>query len=209
MIIANDDVVSKNQFKFNYPIGKGGFGKVWKVFDKKAKKFFALKEIKKVKVIDKHSERSIKYEREILSRLYHPFIVNMKYSFQDADNLYFVLDYLEGGDLRYHISKQGKFSEDQTKFFIACTIIGLEYIHSKGVVHRDIKPENLVLDDKGYLRVTDFGISKAFSRGMVRETSGTPGYMAPEVMQGTFQTACIDYFSLGIIAYELMLGKVH
>lgn len=163
--------------------------------------------MQKVKVIDKKSEQSIKYERELLSRLHHPFIVNMHYAFQDYDNLYLVLDLLLGGDLRYHVSRVRKFSEEQTRFFIACLILAIEYIHSKRVIHRDIKPENLVFDDKGYVHVTDFGIAKVFSSKNSNETSGTPGYMAPEVMRGQNHTHIVDYFAIGVIGYEFMLGR--
>jgi serine/threonine kinase 32 len=95
-------------------IGKGGFGKVWKVVNKKNNTLYALKEMQKVKVIDKKSENSIKYERELLSRLHHPFIVNMYYAFQDANHLYIVMDLLTGGDLRYHISRYRRFSDELT-----------------------------------------------------------------------------------------------
>ncbi len=97
-----------------YVVGKGGFGKVWKVQLKKNKKQFALKEMSKAKIIDKKSEKSIKYERELLSRLKHPFIVNMQFAFQDFENLYLVMDLLTGGDLRYHVSRFRKFSEEQS-----------------------------------------------------------------------------------------------
>ena len=107
-------IVSRNRFLFQYIIGKGGFGKVWKVLDKKNQIVYALKEMKKVKVIDKHSVKSVKWEKEILSRIKHPFIVNMYYSFQDYENLYLVMDFLRGGDLRYHISRQKKFTEEQS-----------------------------------------------------------------------------------------------
>ena len=89
------------------------------------------------------------------------------------------MDYLDGGDLRYHIGKKGKFSEAETKFFIANLIIGLEYMHNNNVIHRDIKPENLVLDKDGYLRITDMGISRQYREDNHQDTSGTPGYMAP------------------------------
>ena len=112
--IKKKNIVTRNNFEFQYIIGKGGFGKVWKVLDKKHQRPYALKEMKKVKVIDKRREKSIKYERELLSRLKHPFIVNMYYSFQDYENLYLVMDYLTGGDLRYHISRHKRFSEIQT-----------------------------------------------------------------------------------------------
>ena len=163
--------------------------------------------MQKVKVIDKKSENSIKYERALLSQLNYPFIVNMHYAFQDYDHLYLVLDLLTGGDLRYHVSRHRKFSEKQTQFFIACLIQALEYIHSKRVIHRDIKPENLVFDDKGYVHVTDFGIAKRFSNKNNHETSGTPGYMAPEVMRAQNHTYLVDYFAVGVMGYEFMLGK--
>ena len=92
------------------------------------------------------------------------------------------MDLLTGGDLRYHIARQRKFSEEETKFFIACLLQALEVVHGCGIIHRDIKPENLVFDSDGYLRLTDFGIARYWSPDNAQETSGTPGYMAPEVM---------------------------
>ena len=190
-------------------IGRGGFGKVWKILDKKYKKFYALKEISKVKVIDKNSINAIKYERELLSKLNHSLIINMHYAFQDYDNLYLVLDLLTGGDLRYQISRHPRqyFSEVQTKFLISCLIEGLFYIHSQNIIHRDIKPENLVFDQNGYLHITDFGIAKFYSKNNSHETSGTPGYMAPEVMQGLSHTFSVDFYAIGVITYELMMGR--
>ena len=92
-------------------------------------------------------------------------------------------------------------------FFLACIIVGLEYIHSQKIIHRDIKPENLVLDENGYVRITDFGIAKSYSNNNAKETSGTPGYMAPEVMKGQNHSYAVDFFALGIMGYEFMLGK--
>ena len=161
----------------------------------------------KLKIIDKKSIKSIKYERELLSHLKNPFIINMYYAFQDYDNLYLVMDLLSGGDLRYHICRHRKFSEDETKFIICNIILGLEYIHNMRIIHRDIKPENLVMDEFGYIRITDFGISKIFSNKNNYETSGTPGYMSPEVMQGHNHNKAVDYFALGVIGYECMMGK--
>ena len=190
-----------------YVIGKGGFGRVWKIQSKKTKQIFALKEMSKLKIIDKKSEKSINSEREFLSKLNHPFIVNMHYAFQDRDNLYLVMDMLSGGDLRYHVSRYRKFSEEQTRFFIANMVYALQYIHEHNVIHRDLKPENLVLDEKGYVRITDFGIAKENMPDNSSETSGTPGYMAPEVMKGKNHSFPVDYFAIGVIGYEFMLGK--
>jgi serine/threonine protein kinase len=160
----------------------------------------------KLKIIDKKSEKSINSEREFLSKLNHSFIVNMHYAFQDRDNLYLVMDLLNGGDLRFHISRYRKFSEEQTRFFLANIIYAIDYIHSNNVIHRDIKPENLVLDDKGYVRITDFGIAKENMPDNSSETSGTPGYMAPEVMKGRNHSFPVDFFAIGVIGYEFMIG---
>ena len=199
--------LNRNNFKFLYVIGKGGFGRVWKIECKKTKQIYALKEMSKLKIIDKKSEKSINSEREFLSKLNHPFIVNMHYAFQDKENLYLVMDMLSGGDLRYHVSRYRRFSEEQTRFFIANMVYALQYIHEHNVIHRDLKPENLVLDEKGYVRITDFGIAKENMPDNSSETSGTPGYMAPEVMKAKNHSFPVDYFAIGVIGYEFMLGK--
>jgi serine/threonine protein kinase len=103
-----------NSFEFKYIIGRGGFGKVWKVVHKKTGVLYALKQMSKAKIIEKKSERAIKYERDLLVKIHHPFIVNMHYAFQDYQNIYIVLDLLTGGDLRYHLSQNKKFTEEQT-----------------------------------------------------------------------------------------------
>lgn len=131
----------------------------------------------------------------------------MHYAFQNWDNLYLIMDLLTGGDLRYHLCRKRYFPEDETKFFIACIVQGLEYIHNKGIIHRDIKPENLVFDYEGYLRVTDFGISWVWRPDNRNDTSGTPGYMAPEVMMRHPHGTAADYFAVGVIAYECMMGR--
>ena len=192
-------IVNRNNFEFLYIIGRGGFGKVWKVRLKNTNEFFALKEMFKVKVIDRRSEFSIMSERNLLSKLKHPFIVNMYFAFQDFSKLYLVLDLLTGGDLRYHIAKIKTFTEPQTKFIIANLILSLEYIHSQKIIHRDIKPENLVLDSKGYVRLTDFGVAKINEADNSSETSGTPGYMAPEVILIQNHSYPSDFFALGVI----------
>ena len=203
----NKSILNRNMFEFNYIIGKGGFGKVWRVRYKKTNEIFALKEMNKKKIIDKKCEKSINNERIFLSKLNHPFLVNMHFAFQDNDNLYLVIDILNGGDLRYHCSRYKQFSEEQTRFFIACLVHALSYIHKNNVIHRDIKPENLVLDDKGYVHITDFGIAKDNFEDNRKENSGTPGYMAPEVMKGFGHSFSVDYFAIGVIGYEFMNGR--
>lgn len=117
------------------------------------------------------------------------------------------MDFLSGGDLRYHICRYRKFDEETTRFFVACLIAGLEYVHDKNIIHRDIKPENLVIENDGYLRITDFGIARVWREDNAQDTSGTPGYMAPEVMCRQNHSFLVDYFAVGVIAYECMFGR--
>lgn len=165
-----------------------------------------MKEMSKARVLAKKSVTSVNNERQLLSLLKHLFIVNIHYAFQDLENLYLVLDLKSGGDLRYHMSTSAGFNEASTQFIIACVFVGLEHLHEKGVIHRDVKPENLVLDERGYVHLTDFGIARRLVTENSNDTSGTPGYMAPEVMCKQNHGVAVDYFALGIIAYECMKG---
>lgn len=131
----------------------------------------------------------------------------MHFSFQDYTSLYLVLDYLEGGNLRNHLIQKGKFTEEEIKFVLGCIIVALKYISSNGIVHRDIKPENLVFDSKGYLRLSDFGLAKMVNTSNCSVTSGTPGYIAPEVVNGRTSSFSSDFYSVGVIGYELLTGK--
>ena len=199
--------INKSSFSYQYAIGRGGFGKVWKVEMKRTKELLAMKEMQKLRVINKRSVHSVMNERKILEMLKNSFIVNMHFAFQDRENLYLVLDLKNGGDLMYHISRTKKFSEIQVRFFIACITNGLNYIHNNGILHRDIKPENLVFDEKGYLHITDFGIARIWTPENSKDTSGTPGYMAPEVIFRQNHDIAADYFAVGVILYELMIGR--
>ena len=166
-----------------------------------------MKEMSKARILCKRSVDSVMSEKRLLEKLQHPFIVNINYAFQDRDNLYLVSDLLTGGDLRYHLGKQKRFTEAQSKFMIACMVLGLDYMHTQGVIHRDIKPENIVMEENGYVRITDMGIAKILREDNNKDTSGTPGYMAPEVMCRQNHSYAVDYFALGVMLYEFMMGK--
>ena len=167
-----------------------------------------MKEISKVKVYIKKSIKSIIMERHILKHLHHNFITNLYFSFQDKDNLYLILDYYSGGDLRFYLNKNVQFTEEQIKFLISNIILSLRYLHKNNILHRDIKPENLVFDDKGYLNLADFGISKKIKKNKpIKDRSGTPSYLSPEIILKKNQTFVCDYFALGIILYELIFLK--
>ena len=165
-----------------------------------------MKIMSKVKIIRKNSIKNILNEKRLLAKLNNPFIVNMVVSFQDKDNLYLIMDLLLGGDLRYHINRRKKYNEKELKFILSCTILGLDYLHKNNILHKDIKPENLVFDCKGYLHITDLGISKIYHEDNAKENSGTPGYMAPEVLFNKNHGFSVDFFALGVIGYELIMG---
>jgi len=202
--IIPEQGISLKHFELEYIIGKGALGKVWRVKGKRNNETFAMKIMQKHTVIMKRSIQSILNERMLLRSIKHPFIVNMQFCFQDRRSLYLIMDFMGGGDLRKHIKEFRTFTEAQTKFFVACIFTGVEYLHVNRIVHRDLKPENIVFDQRGYLRITDFGIAKKIDwKG---DTSGTPGYMAPEVMCGKPHSYAADYYALGILTFELMMG---
>ena len=181
---------------------------MWKVKNKGTKIIYAMKEVSKVKAYKKNSLTFVSEERKILMNLDFPFLANLRFSFQDNENLYLILDYFEGGDLRYYLNKKKKFSEIQIKFIIANILITLKYLHSKNIIHRDLKPENLVFDKNGYVYLLDFGVAKKITKGkFIVDSSGTPGYCSPEILLNKNQNFCVDFYSLGVITFELIYGK--
>ena len=168
-----------------------------------------MKEMNKAKICLKKSINSVANERKFLANFNYNLLCNMYYAFQDDETLYIIMDYLSGGDLRYHICRRNYFTEEETKFIAACITLSLNYIHERNVIHRDLKPENLVFGGDGYLHLTDFGIAMGYKRGEsgVVSASGTPGYMAPEAIINKPHDFAVDYFALGVIVYELMMGE--
>ena len=147
-------------------------------------------------------------ERELLSTLMHPFICNLKYAFQDESNLYMATDYIKGGDLSYWLyTKKQKFKESQSQFIIANIIIALEFLHGNGIIHRDVKAENIVFDENGWCSLIDFGLARPWVEQNAQDTSGSPGYCAPEIMYRCNHSFTSDIFGLGVIAHEIMLHK--
>ena len=153
--IQNSGKITKSNFKYLEIIGRGGFSQVWKVLYLKYNKIYAMKKMYKIEIIDKKCEKDILIELSLLSRIHHPFIVNIHFAFQDSDYLYLICDYFPNGDLRYQLIHNKLYSERQVKFIIANILLSLEYIHINNIIHRDIKPENILIDEKGYLAITD------------------------------------------------------
>ena len=167
-----------------------------------------MKELSKVKGYLKDTFSSALFERYILSKLNHPLIVHLYYSFQDYENLYLVIDYFPGGDLNHYLHKDINFSEAQIKFFVANIILSLNYIHKMNIIHRDLKPANLAFDSRGYLHLIDFGIAKKIKKGKnILDKTGTLGYFGPEIFLKKPQNFSSDFFSLGVICYKLIFHR--
>jgi serine/threonine protein kinase len=197
--------IGRSDFEYIAAIGQGALGTVWEVVHKPTKRVFAMKEFIKAEILNTEASQSIENERKILSRLNHPFIVNIKFAFQDTKKLYLGLDIKKGGDLRFHILNH-KFNEIEMKFIIACVLEGLEYLHSQNIIHKDIKPENILLNNEGYAFITDFGTANYMIQENFNKTAGTPGYMAPETICRQNHSFVSDFFSVGVILYEAILG---
>lgn len=190
-------------------IGRGSFGKVFKVQKKGETGVYAMKVLNKLDVAERNEVTHAKAENSILRKLNCPFLVKMHYAFQTPDKLFFVMDYVNGGELFFHLQKEGKFSKTRVRFYVAEIVLGLEYLHNMGIIYRDLKPENLLLSADGHIIMTDFGISKeGLSCGDDRTSTfcGTPEYLAPEVLKQEQYNKAVDWWSLGTLMYEMLSG---
>jgi len=201
------DQVNLNHFRLLRVVGKGAFGKVRIVERKDTGLTFALKYIRKDEVVRSESVRNIIRERRMLEHLNHPFLCNLRYSFQDIEYLYIVVDLMNGGDLRFHISRK-TFTEDAVQFWIAELGCAVRYIHQQGIVHRDIKPDNVLLDSDGHVHLADFNVASDFTpHKPLTSKSGTLAYLAPEVYEGKGYSCEVDWWSLGVLFNECIYNK--
>ena len=198
--------ISRMEFDFIETIGKGALGRVSRVIHKSSCRQFAIKEYIKEDIPSSEALHSILNERSLLSIMESPFIVNMNFAFQDKRRLYLGLDLKLGGDLRFHMLKK-KFPETEMKFIMGCLVHALEYVHSLHIIHKDLKPENVLFDSNGYAFLTDFGTAEILKPDNCTYTSGTPGYMAPEVICRQNHGLVSDFFALGVILYENIAGS--
>jgi len=166
-----------------------------------------MKVLKKEEISEKEQEVHTKAEREILEKISNPFIVKMHYAFQTPDKLYFVLDFVNGGELFSHLRREKKFPEPRARFYAAEIVLALECLHDNDIIYRDLKPENILLDNAGHVKITDFGLSKKGSRRKAFTFCGTPEYLAPEVIKGEGHDKAVDWWSLGTLLYEMLAGS--
>lgn len=193
-------------------LGKGTFGRVYQVRNQDNGRIYAMKILSKKLIVKKKEIAHTIGERNILVRTSaaaSPFIVGLKFSFQTPTDLYLVTDYMSGGELFWHLQKEGRFGEDRAKFYIAELVLALEHLHDNDIVYRDLKPENILLDANGHIALCDFGLSKANlnNDGTTNTFCGTTEYLAPEVLlDETGYTKMVDFWSLGVLIFEMCCG---
>jgi serine/threonine protein kinase len=201
--------VSMANFKILSVLGRGYYGKVMLCQEQETKNYFAIKSVRKSRLLEANKVHTIISERNILTKLDHPFIVSLKFAFQTPSKFYFVLDYAPGGELFYHLQRRGIFPIDQVRLYAAEIALALHHLHQSGIIYRDLKPENILLDRDGHIKLTDFGLSKDLTVG-ASETStfcGTTEYLAPEIIKHQPYGSAVDWWMLGILVFELLFGS--
>lgn len=189
-------------------IGKGSFGKVMQVMKKDTQRIYALKTIRKQHIISRSEVAHTLAERSVLAQINNPFIVPLKFSFQSPDKLYFVLAFVNGGELFHHLQKEQRFDINRSRFYAAELLCALECLHGFGVIYRDLKPENILVDYVGHIALCDFGLCKLDMKDEDKTNTfcGTPEYLAPELLHGQGYTKAVDWWTLGVLLYEMLTG---
>merc|ERR1712228_1164808 len=200
----NDDNICKlKDFKIVGILGRGAFGTVKLVTDPASSKSYALKAIRKNQVVEMGQQSHILNEKKVMSLLDNPFLVNMLATYKDEYRVYFLLDACLGGELFTILRKMRSFDEPTARFYASCVIEAFDYMHRIDCIYRDLKPENLVLTNQGYLKVTDFGFAKIVPNKTFT-LCGTPDYLAPEIVTGQGHGKGVDWWTLGILIYEML-----
>ncbi|XP_057387565.1 serine/threonine-protein kinase 32C isoform X2 [Balaenoptera acutorostrata] len=211
-VFDDKEDVNLDHFQILRAIGKGSFGKVCIVQKRDTEKMYAMKYMNKQQCIERDEVRNVFRELEILQEIEHIFLVNLWYSFQDEEDMFMVVDLLPGGDLRYHLQQNVQFSEDTVRLYVCEMALALDYLRSQHIIHRDVKPDNILLDERGHAHLTDFNIATIIKDGeRATALAGTKPYMAPEIFQsfvsgGTGYSFEVDWWSVGVMAYELLRG---
>uniref|UniRef100_A0A8C2GI17 Ribosomal protein S6 kinase n=1 Tax=Cyprinus carpio TaxID=7962 RepID=A0A8C2GI17_CYPCA len=212
LVKEGSEKADTRQFELCKVLGQGSFGKVFlvrKITGPDAGQLYAMKVLKKATLKVRDRVRT-KMERDILVEVNHPFIVKLHYAFQTEGKLYLILDFLRGGDLFTRLSKEVMFTEEDVKFYLAELALALDHLHGLGIIYRDLKPENILLDNDGHIKLTDFGLSKesADHENKAYSFCGTVEYMAPEVVNRRGHTHSADWWSYGVLMFEMLTGTL-
>ena len=200
--------LSINDFTLLKVIGVGSYGKVTLVKKNDTEELFAMKALRKEHLIKRNQVEHTKTERRVLEVVDSPFIVKLRYAFQNPKKLYFLLDYCPGGELFFHLQKAGRFDEERGRFYAAQIVLALQELHRHDIIYRDLKPENVLIDLDGYIHITDFGLSKdnVKDNSSAHSFCGTPEYLAPEILKKLGHGKAVDWWSLGAIIFEMLTG---
>ncbi|KAF2465758.1 Pkinase-domain-containing protein [Lindgomyces ingoldianus] len=194
-----------SDFTIQRTLGTGSFGRVHLVQSKHNQRFYAVKVLKKAQVVKMKQVEHTNDERRMLQQVKHPFLITLWGTFQDSKNLYMVMDFVEGGELFSLLRKSQRFPNPVAKFYAAEVTLALDYLHQQNIIYRDLKPENLLLDRHGHLKITDFGFAKEVP-DITWTLCGTPDYLAPEVVASKGYNKSVDWWSLGILIFEMLCG---
>ncbi|KAF2275607.1 serine/threonine-protein kinase YPK2/YKR2 [Westerdykella ornata] len=203
-----NDRLTIDDFELLKVVGKGSFGKVMQVMKKDTRRIYALKTIRKAHIISRSEVAHTLAERSVLAQINNPFIVPLKFSFQSPEKLYLVLAFVNGGELFHHLQKEQRFDINRARFYTAELLCALECLHGFNVIYRDLKPENILLDYTGHIALCDFGLCKLDMKDEDRTNTfcGTPEYLAPELLTGGGYTKAVDWWTLGVLLYEMLTG---
>ena len=203
-----EEKLNPDSFKPVELIGKGSFGEVYLVERKSNGKLYAMKILSKKKIVGNNLVKYAKTERNVMSITRHPFIVGLHYAFQTAQRLYIIMDYCPGGDLGHVLRRERRFTEDRARIYLAEIILALEDLHRRDIIFRDLKPDNVVLDTQGHVLLTDFGLSKQgiLDNNSAKSFCGSVAYLAPEMLKRSGHGKSVDWYLLGVILYEMLVG---
>jgi protein-serine/threonine kinase len=201
--------VGPNDFELLQMLGKGSFGEVYLVRKRDTDLHYAMKVLRKDKIIGQNLTKYAMTERNVLSYIRHPFIVGLNFAFQTRDKLFLILDYASGGDLGSYLAKERRFNEYRAKTYMCEVILALEELHRRDIIFRDLKPDNIVLDEEGHAKLTDFGLSKegVLDNTMASSFCGSVAYLAPEVLKRQGHGKAVDWYLLGVLFYEMLVGS--
>ncbi|KAJ1916809.1 cAMP-dependent protein kinase catalytic subunit [Tieghemiomyces parasiticus] len=197
--------VGLEDFRVERTLGTGSFGRVRLVQYKKTGQFYAMKVLKKTEVVRAKQVEHVNNERNILSVCNSPFLVTLLGAFQDNVNLYMVMEYVVGGELFTYLRKYQRFPPQVAKFYTGEVVLAFEYLHSMDIIYRDLKPENVLIDQRGHVKLTDFGFAKHVP-DITWTLCGTPDYLAPEIIQSKGYGKAVDWYSLGVLIFEMLAG---
>lgn len=207
---TSSKTVTLDDFEMLKVLGKGTFGKVMLGREKGTQDLFAIKILKKEVILEKEEVGHTMTENAVLQSTNHPFLTSLKYSFQTKELLCFVLEYVNGGELFFHLSREKLFTESRARFYISEITLAIGYLHDHGIIYRDLKLENLLLDKEGHIKITDFGLCKEeITYGTTTTTfCGTPEYLAPEILEDNDYGRAVDWWGVGVVLFEMMCGHL-